>query len=212
MARRLRVDPDRKCAIFAPAGVAVNPVLFGQAESEDQMPDGAGDEGTALLVERLNAKDELTYQRGDTLDVKASIVLVVVTFLAGESAELLAKGDLTCLGKVTQIIAATSLALAGILVWGQLWPREYEVEAAEKLPEWRAELEDFYQDDPDASAKVLTLLTKGIIDRTTERIYANDAINRARSSLLLWSYVFTTLSLGINLLTLFGFGLIRHPS
>jgi hypothetical protein len=176
------------------------------------MPDGVSDDGTALIVERLNAKDELTYQRGDTLDVKASIVLVVVTFLAGESAELLGKGNLTCLGKVTQIIAAISLALAGILVWGQLWPREYEVEAAEKLPKWRAELEEFYQDDPDASVKVLALLTKGIVDRAAERIYANDAINRRRSTLLLWSYVFTTLALRINLLTLFGFGLIRHPS
>ncbi|MGA7693641.1 MAG: hypothetical protein WCA76_01365 [Candidatus Sulfotelmatobacter sp.] len=176
------------------------------------MSDRTSDYGAALIVERLNAKDELTYQRGDTLDVKASIVLVVVTFLAGQSAELLAKGNLTYPGKVTQIIAAVSLALAGILVWGQLWPREYEVEAAEKLPKWRKELEEFYRDDPDASAKVLTLLTKGIIDRTTERIYANAAINRTRSSLLFWSYVFTTLSLGINLLSLFGSGLIRHPS
>jgi hypothetical protein len=176
------------------------------------MPDAASDEGTALIIERLNAKDELTYQRGDTLDVKASIVLVVVTFLAGQSAELLAKGNLTCLGKVTQIIAVLSLGLAGILVWGQLWPREYEVESAEKLPEWRAELQEFYQDDPNASAKVLNLLAKGIIDRTTERIYANNAINTTRSSLLLWSYVFTTLSLAINLFTLFGFGLIQHPS
>jgi hypothetical protein len=153
-----------------------------------------------------------TNQRGDTLDVKASIVLVVVTFLAAQSGDLLAKGNLTSLGKVTQIVAAISLALAGVLVWGQLWPREYEVEAAEKLGEWRAELEEFFQDDPDAAAKVLALLTQGIIDRTTERIYANDAINRTRSSLLLWSYIFTTLSLGINLLTLFGFGLSQHPS
>jgi len=176
------------------------------------MPAGTSDEATALIIERLNAKDELTYQRGDALDVKVSIVLLVVTFLAGQSIDLFAKGNLTCLGKAAQIVAAVSLALAGILVWGQLWPREYEVEAAEKLPEWRAQLEEFYRGDPDASAKVLTVLTKGIMDRTTERIHANDAMNRARSSLLFWSVVLTTLSLGINLLTLFGSGLIRHPS
>jgi hypothetical protein len=176
------------------------------------MPDGASDEGTALIIERLNAKDELTYQFGDTLDVKVSIVLVVVTFLAGQSIDLLAKGNLTCLGKVTQIIAAISLALAGILVWGGLGQGTYEVEAAEKLPEWRAELEEFYRGDPDASAKVLASLRKGIIDRTMERISANNARNKSRSSLLFWSYIFTTLSLGINLLTLFGFGLSQHPS
>jgi len=136
----------------------------------------------------------------------------VVTFLAGQSIDLLAKGNLNYLGKVTQIIAAISLAVAGILVWGGLWQRTYEVEAAEKLPEWRAELEEFYRGDPGASAKVLALLRKGIIDRTMERIFANNAKNRTRSSLLFWSYVFTTLSLGINLLSLFGFGLIRHPS
>jgi hypothetical protein len=174
------------------------------------MPDDNVESG--LIVERLNAKDELTYQRGDTLDVKASIVLVVVTFLAGQSADLLAKGNLTSFGKTAQIVAATSVALAGIFVWGQLWPREYEVEAAEKLPMWKAELEDFYEGVPDARAKVSALLTAGIIERTTERIYANDAINKRRSKLLLGSYIFATLSLGINLLTLFGFGLIQRPS
>lgn len=154
----------------------------------------------------------MTYQRGDPLDVKGSIVLVVVTFLAGQSADLLARGNLTCFGKAAQIVAAVSVALAGIFVWAQLWPREYEVEAAEKLPQWKTELEEFYEDDPDASAKVSAVLAAGIAERTTERIYANDAINKMRSNLLLWSYIFATLSLGINLLTLFGFGLIRRPS
>jgi hypothetical protein len=165
-----------------------------------------------LIIERLNAKDELTYQRGDTLDVKGSIVLVVVTFLAGQSADLLAKGNLSSIGKAAQIVAAISVAFAGILVWAELWPRGYEVEAAEKLPEWKAELEQFYEDDPDASAKVSAVLIAGIAERTTERIYANDAINKTRSNLLLGSYIFATLSLGINLLTLFGFGLIQRPS
>jgi hypothetical protein len=165
-----------------------------------------------LIIERLNAKDELTYQRGDTLDVKASIVLVVVTFLAGQSADLLAKGNLTPYGKIAQIVAAISIALAGILVWGQLWPREYEVEAAEKFPQWKEDLEEFYSQDSDTSVTVSTLLIEGIIARTTERIYANSAINRGRSNLLLWSYIFASLSLGINLVTTFGFGLTQHPS
>jgi hypothetical protein len=176
------------------------------------MPDSPSNVGSDLIIERLNAKDELTYQRGDTLDVKGSIVLVVVTFLAGQSADLLAKGNLTCLGRAGQVVAAISVALAGILVWCQLWPREYEVEAAEKLPQWKAALEEFYKDAPDASAKVAAVLANGIVERTTERINANRAINKRRSDLLLWSYIFATLSLGINLLTLFGFGLIQHPS
>ena len=165
-----------------------------------------------LIIERLNAKDELTYQRGDTLDVKGSIVLVVVTFLAGESADLLARGNITSFGKSAQVVAAVSVALAGVFVWAQLWPRGYEVEAAEKLPQWKAELEQFYEDDPDASGKVSAVLAAGIVERATERIYANDAINKMRSNLLLGSYIFATLSLGINLLTLFGFGLIQRPS
>jgi hypothetical protein len=176
------------------------------------MPDSPKDDGTDLIIERLNAKDELTFQGGDTLDVKASIVLVVVTFLAVQSADLLTKGNLTCIGKATQIVGAIFLALAGILVWCQLWPRKYEVEAAEQLPQWKAELEEFYQDDPDAPAKVLELLKKGIIERTAERIYVNAAINRTRSSFLLWSYILTTLSLGINLVTLFAFGVNRPLS
>jgi hypothetical protein len=176
------------------------------------MPDNRPIIGPDLILERLDAKDELTYQRGDTLDVKASIVLVVVTFLAGQSADLLARGNLTCAGKAAQIVAAISVALAGICVWGQLWPREYEVEAAEKLPRWKQELEEFYKDDPEASAKVLTVLTEGIVERTTERICKNSTINKTRSNLLLCSYVFATLSLAVNLLTLFGVGIIPRPS
>jgi hypothetical protein len=175
------------------------------------MPDDA-DNLDPLILERLSAKDELTYQRGDTLDLKASIVLVVVTFLAGQSADLLAKGNLTPFGKVAQIVAAISVSLAGILVWGQLWPREYEVEAAEKFPQWKDDLEEFYSQDADASAVISTLLVQGIIARTTERIYANSAINKRRSNLLLSSYIFASLSLGINLATMFGFGLTQHPS
>ena len=55
------------------------------------------DDATDLIIERMDAKDELTFQGGDTLDVKASIVLVVLTFLAGQSADLLTKGNLNCL-------------------------------------------------------------------------------------------------------------------
>lgn len=165
-----------------------------------------------LIIERLNAKDELTYQRGDTLDVKASIVLVVITFLAGQSAELLTRGNLTEVGKIVQVISAIAVALAGIFVWGQLWPREYEVEAAEQLPQWQTELEEFYDGVPNASAAVAVALEDGIIERTMERIYVNAAINKTRSNLLLGSYIFATLSLVINLLTMFGFGLIQHPS
>jgi hypothetical protein len=176
------------------------------------MPDDQNSVGLKLIIKRLSAKDELTYQRGDTLDVKASIVLVVVTFLAGQSADLLTRGHLTCLGRTAQIVAAISVALAGVLVWGQLWPREYEVEAAEKLPRWKADLDGFYGDDPDASAKVSTLVSTGIMERTIERINANGAINERRSNLLLWSYILATLSLAINLLTLFGFGITQHPS
>ncbi|MFZ0285644.1 MAG: hypothetical protein WAL32_10470 [Terriglobales bacterium] len=36
------------------------------------MPDGPANVGLYLIIERLNAKDELTYQRGDTLDVKVA--------------------------------------------------------------------------------------------------------------------------------------------
>ena len=79
-------------------------------------------------------------------------------------------------------------------------------------PSGKRNSEEFYDDDPDAAAKVSAVLTAGIVERTTERIYANDAINKTRSNLLLGSYIFATLSLGINLLTLFGFGLIQRPS
>jgi hypothetical protein len=165
-----------------------------------------------LIIERLSAKDELTFQRGDTLDVKASIVLVVVTFLAAQSVDLLSKGNLTSLERFGQVVAIVSLALAGIVVWLQLWPREYEIEAAEKLFQWRAELCKFFEGEPDAGSKVSTLFKNGIIERTVERIEVNGAINKTRSSLLVWSYVFTTLSLGINLVTLLGIGFSQRPS
>lgn len=176
------------------------------------MPNGTNDESTDLIIERLRAKDELTFHDGDALDVKASIVLVVVTFLAAQSADLLSKGSLTPLESTAQIIAVMSLALAGISLWFQLWPREYEIEPAEKLFQWRDELRDFFEGEPGADTKVSALLKNGIIERTIERIKTNGEINKARSSFLLWSYVFTTLSLVINLATVLGVGFSRRPS
>jgi hypothetical protein len=46
---------------------------------------------SSTMLEFMKSQDDLEYSLGDTLDVKTSIVLVAITFLAAQSAVLLSK-------------------------------------------------------------------------------------------------------------------------
>lgn len=76
------------------------------------------------LLAELNSKDDLAFKLGETLDVKASIGLVVITFLGTQTAYLLDK-HVTGVFHALQDVLVIFLVIATIMSIVELWPRDY---------------------------------------------------------------------------------------
>lgn len=151
------------------------------------------------VIKRLDLKDDQTFKAGDAIDVKASIGLVVITFLATQTGVFLTTAGP---GQRLQLWAAVSLAVAGALALLELWPRDYLVETTEGLEGWLSELRDYYRNETDREARVAAAMTAGQIKRTRQRIENNGQINDRKSRYLIWSFRFTAVALTLNLITL----------
>jgi len=88
------------------------------------------------LWEDTNHLDDLAYSLGDALDVKASIVLVLCTFLGAVSASILALPDLARWVKFVQATAVAGIACAVVFCMGTLWPWEFL--APPRIEDWES--------------------------------------------------------------------------
>lgn len=77
-----------------------------------------------ILLKEFSDESERSFVLGDTFDMKASILLVVITFLITQSFSFLAKADLLII-RYGQKAAAFLLAGAGALTIWELFPRDY---------------------------------------------------------------------------------------
>src|SRR5690348_4795153 len=78
------------------------------------------------VEEYLKSQDDLEFELGDTLDVKTSIALVLITFLATQSADFLRHNPpLSSFWHVVQVVSAAALIAAGVLAIAELKPRGY---------------------------------------------------------------------------------------
>src|ERR1700685_775000 len=109
-----------------------------------------------LRLGEINAKEDLSLRIGDALDVKASIGLAVILFLATQSAYLLDKG-LPRIGITFQIFSIGATALAAVFSLLELWPRVYVLPEPESLiiSQRIEELTNHYSTYPDAEANAL---------------------------------------------------------
>jgi hypothetical protein len=151
------------------------------------------------VIDRLEKKDELVMALGDTLDVKASIVLVLLTVLATQTGTFLVTASPD---HILQVWSAAAQAIAGVLALFELWPREYAVELPEQLKSWVDGLHLYYAEDPDGEKKVSAAFEKGLIERATERIQKNTTLNDNKVFLLEWSFRFTGVAFLLNLSSL----------
>ena len=151
------------------------------------------------VIKRLDLKDDQAFKLGDAIDVKASIALVVITFLATQTASFLTVREPW---RELQVVSAFLLAIAGVLALLELWPRTYAIDASESLDGWIAELRDYYQNRADADQLVASAVAAGHIERTKERIEKNNAINEQKSKLMDWSFRCTAVAMLLNLGTL----------
>jgi hypothetical protein len=151
----------------------------------------------------VRSRDACELSLGDVLDVKVSILLVAITFLAGLSGGILISVKLPLVLKVGQIISLAALSVAGTLALFELRPRNYDFPDLPKFWDaWIKSLEKHYAGKEGKADLIYRTYVGGFIKRAEERIEKNHAINLTKSRLMTYCFWATGLSLAINLLTL----------
>lgn len=152
--------------------------------------------------------DEASYSisLGDTLDMKANIWLVVITFLATQTAYFMSKSSHGW-AFWGQLVSAVFLIISGLLCLWELMPRNYllfrpsEGAIQKKLEKLRAE----HTGSPDKEKLVEAALVNAQVEWAKERIAANMAINTRKSTLIDWSFRLAAIAFIINFVTLTSF-------
>lgn len=133
--------------------------------------------------------DEMFFQLSDVLDVKASIILVVISFLGAISAQVLGFNDLPIVIKVIQVIAVLALAGGVFATVLSLWPRIFD--APPDTAEWTAylsQLEKFFEGKEGADQLVAENFIKSISKRRQDRIAKNRALTDKKSNYNSWAF------------------------
>jgi hypothetical protein len=142
-----------------------------------------------LRLESAQKYDDSERSLGDVLDVKASVALVAVTFLAGVSAQLITMQGLTPLwSKIqlpVQIVALLLLSVAGALIITELWPSDY---AALPTPKEDADWIERLNAAGKNATEVLDTVLKRKLSVAIEGVDHNKKINDRKSSLLYWTF------------------------
>jgi hypothetical protein len=157
-----------------------------------------------IQAEYIQQKDAKEFALGDVLDVKTSVFLAVIVFLAAQSdAFFHATPALSPWALRLQYISVSALILAGVFAVLELIPRYYSTETSpEQEEKWVQEGETYYADKPDAANLVSEEILKGRYQRTKERVQENIAVNKRKSWMLTWCFRFTSIAFAANLATL----------
>lgn len=159
--------------------------------------------GERLLGE-INAKEDLSLRLGDALDVKASIGLALILFLATQTAYFFEKG-LPRIGMWMQFASIVFIILATFFALYELWPRKYTLPQPESpiIPDRVAELRQHFQAhtelDSDVDHKIVDELLKDEILWATKRISENQKTNWLKSNSLNRSFWFTVPAIVLNI-------------
>jgi hypothetical protein len=128
-----------------------------------------------FLGERTRERDRFELDLGDTFDVKASIVLLILTFLGTISATVLTADKPTTFPKLAQIPVIASVVISGIFCVACLWPKDY---LFDDLPETYANwLDDLGESDSERLAGVTSLS----LELANGRITHNHALNKTKA-------------------------------
>lgn len=155
-----------------------------------------------MLLEEINAKEDLSLRLSDALDVKASIGLAVILFIATQTAYFLDKG-LPRLGVAMQVFSIICVVLAAIFAILELWPRTYILPDPESdYIQRRIEtLTEHYRPYPNAESNVAGAFTREEIEWAKKRIADSQRKNRTKSWELTASFCCTGGAVILNLLT-----------
>jgi hypothetical protein len=165
-----------------------------------------------IRLGEINAKEDLSLRLGDALDVKASIGLALLIFLATQSAYFLDKG-LSHFGHVMQTGSISCICVAVVLALCELWPRKYVLPEPEspvvtkRIEQLTEHFRAFPIEHPDIEMSVANALIKDEMQWAKHRIAANQKKNWRKSNFLNWSFWLTIPAIALNLAT--AFALVR---
>jgi hypothetical protein len=152
-----------------------------------------------MLLDRLTIREAQLMQQADAIDVKASVMVVAVTFLAGQSTFLLSRQIGNAL-KWEQVVSILLQVLAGVLLGIILRVHTYKGETTEEYPAWRTQLVEYHSGDDARVAKDLwTGITEGIVERC--KLAAD--INDSKAAKLGWAYGLIAAAFLLNILVLY---------
>jgi len=147
-------------------------------------------------------RDDREFSLGDTLDVKTSVILLVVVFLAEQSSHFF-ESPLTRSEWWMQFVSVASLIVAGIFAVLELCPRDYGTEGSPtRYDEWIEKLKTYYSESDNPDSLVFEQAIKGRAERARERAELNIVANKKKSMFLRVAFWFTVASFSINLATL----------
>ena len=149
------------------------------------------------LYDGAIAKDEHELARSDSLDIKSSILLIVIALLATDPAHLLSITT-NLWPRIAQIAFIIMLTGAGLLAFAELWPREYRTDPLPVENErWVHDLAEYYGKESDAGDAVSGQIASAMFQRLKERVGHNSALNYRKSGYLRRSFYLTAVSLVI---------------
>lgn len=159
-----------------------------------------------FLGERTRERDRFELDLGDTFDVKASIVLLILTFLGTISATMLTADKLTAVPKLAQIPVIAAIVISRIFCVACLWPKDY---LFDDLPETYANwLVDLGESDSEQLDGVRSLS----LELANGRITHNHALNKTKAWSLNGAFWFMALALFVELGTLAYLAFAIRPS
>jgi|WetSurMetagenome_2_1015567.scaffolds.fasta_scaffold475763_1 hypothetical protein len=175
--------------------------------SSESLPDVASkDKYEQIILENLESQNDIEYELGDTLDIKTSIALVVIIFLATQSGGFLAMAMPRHWHNI-QLVAVICLVFSGLIAVFELFPRTYKVGLEpDEFIKWAQDVEAFYnaKTSSNPEAKGVEFIRRKVVGQMLTRFAANRAINAMKSKLVTWVFRLTLIAFILNLFTLAG--------
>lgn len=151
-----------------------------------------------ILKERTLERDRLEFFAGDVLDVKAGLVLVVLTFLAGQASDLF-KDAHGCVEITLVSVSLGAVTLGALLALWQWFPVKYGV--LSRPIEYRPWLETVLKGHSERKvpeADTVSKLENIEISQASERIETNRTLNKNKLRLMKGCFACVFISLLAN--------------
>jgi hypothetical protein len=158
-----------------------------------------------VLLKEFSEESERSFSLGDTYDMKANVLLVVLTFLAGQSVYFLSLSHFWPI-RYGQFLSSALIIISGVMILVELLPRNYQgyFPSNGAIERKISELRDKHKKNEEM---VASELRETKIEWARSRASKNKEINARKSRLLDGAFWFLLTAILLNLATLAAFAM-----